>query len=531
MWFTLILLLPKINYAVERDCANISCDHNNVKVCGVHTNEYKVVSFRLFEDKCAMQKFECETGMKGFKPTRMEHCKKVLSLNYRRNSNFVQNNTAEEQEAQIEGIVSSNTNTEFDIKDTTHSYEHSTCIQCDCNAKPDPLCAIRAKKARFIIRWFHDKCHMLQYNCENKLNFTETDDYICVGNKKYQKLKHDLSKVTVKTTAVTDHMEVIETNKPDLENQSCIQHECISDERTVCAIRAEAERFIIRWFNDTCHMLQYNCEKKVEFNVTEDFLCNGDKDFTDEGDEDVIEYNDIISQVENNTQLLEEAEQLEYVEATTYEESYKTEDVDEENLLPSNIVVSTYNINDDINKTVHEFFAATHKTGIEMEEIGIEDARRMLVKYTGPLNFFKPRAFVPANYTPIEDMDDSEYHEYYPLAKFCYHKCPKKCPDFYRPVCGARIDNKKQTPFLFYPNHCYMDKAKCNMYWNDYKGTNLTEIEEMGFIFCGGFKVMNMYYMYPIIRLLQRMGRIKKKGKAHFVMRNLGSFPFHLQGK
>ncbi|XP_047991783.1 uncharacterized protein LOC125230612 isoform X2 [Leguminivora glycinivorella] len=415
MWFTLILLLPKINYAVERDCANISCDHNNVKVCGVHTNEYKVVSFRLFEDKCAMQKFECETGMKGFKPTRMEHCKKVLSLNYRRNSNFVQNNTAEEQEAQIEGIVSSNTNTEFDIKDTTHSYEHSTCIQCDCNAKPDPLCAIRAKKARFIIRWFHDKCHMLQYNYE--------------------------------------------------------------------------------------------------------------------GDEDVIEYNDIISQVENNTQLLEEAEQLEYVEATTYEESYKTEDVDEENLLPSNIVVSTYNINDDINKTVHEFFAATHKTGIEMEEIGIEDARRMLVKYTGPLNFFKPRAFVPANYTPIEDMDDSEYHEYYPLAKFCYHKCPKKCPDFYRPVCGARIDNKKQTPFLFYPNHCYMDKAKCNMYWNDYKGTNLTEIEEMGFIFCGGFKVMNMYYMYPIIRLLQRMGRIKKKGKAHFVMRNLGSFPFHLQGK
>ncbi|XP_063535953.1 uncharacterized protein LOC134745796 [Cydia strobilella] len=530
MWFWLLLLLPKINYANEQDCANTTCDHNNVSVCGVRTGGSNEVSFRLFEDKCAMQKFECETGMKGFRSISMEYCNQALSLDARRNSNLIQNITAEEQESQIEGS-SLSTNTALNITGTTDISEHSTCIQCDCTAKAEPICAIRAEGARFIIKWFHDKCHMFQYNCENNVNFTETDDYICFGDKSYQISKENLSIELVET----EDTEMIETEKLDLGNQTCIQHECISDDRLICAIRTEAERFIIRLFNDTCHMQQYNCEKQVNFSVTDDFLCARDNDFTeiDGSEEDILTFDDVIEEVENNTQLLEEAEQAEDSETTTLdnEKRYKVEISDEENSLPRNLVVSTFNINDNINHTVNKFFAASHTTGIHLEELENENTRRMQVQYTGPINVFAPRMFRPANYTPIDDLPDEEYYDYQPLVKYCFHRCPKKCPDFYRPVCGGRIDNKKQTPFLFYKNHCYMDKAKCHMYWAGYKSNNLTEIEEMGFIFCGGYKIMNMMYMFPLIRILQKMGRIRKKGKIHFVMRNLGQFPAHLQGK
>ncbi|XP_063383471.1 uncharacterized protein LOC134669773 [Cydia fagiglandana] len=529
MWFWLLLFLPKINYAKEQDCANIACDHNNVNVCGVRSGGSKEVSFRLFEDTCAMLKFECETGMKDFRSISMEYCNQTLSLDARRNSNLRQNITAE-QESQIEDS-SLRTNTTLDITDTTDISEHSTCIQCDCTAKAEPICAIRAEGARFIIKWFHDKCHMFQYNCENNMNFTETHDYICVEDKNYQISKENSSTGPVATTEETDDTEIIETDKPDLENQTCIQDECISDEKVICAIRTEAERFIIRSFNDTCHMLQHNCEKQVNFSVTDDFLCARDNDLQDGSKEDILPFNDVIEKVEN-TQLSEEVEHAEDLETTLdSEKRYKVEKPDEEDLLPRNLVVSTFNINDNINQTVDRFFAASHTTGIQLEKIENEDTRRMQVKYTGPINIFAPRMFRPANYTGINSLPDEEYFEYQPLVKYCFHKCPKKCPDFYRPVCGGRIDSKKQTPFLFYKNHCYMDRAKCHMFWAGYKGNNLTEIEEMGFIFCGGYKIMNMMYMFPLIRILQKMGRIRKKGKIHFVMRNLGQFPAHLQGK
>lgn len=132
----------------------------------------------------------------------MEFCNQALSLDAGHDSKSVENIAFTQQTEDSDPSVP-NTITTFDLTDTPNILEDRTCIECDCNSKSKTICAVRADGERFIIRWFADKCHMLQYNCENNVNFTETDDYICAGDKNYRIDNH--SKEPNKTTEETQN--------------------------------------------------------------------------------------------------------------------------------------------------------------------------------------------------------------------------------------------------------------------------------------------------------------------------------------
>lgn len=122
-------------------------------------------------------------------------------------------------------------------------------------------------------------------------------------------------------------------------------------------------------------MLQYNCEKKLNFSVIDDFICAGDNNVTEKysSDEEVLTtYDDVMVEAQNISNLLESAEEV-YPETTDLNNKHSDMlNEYEEKSLPNKVVVSTYNMNDNINQTIDDFFAASHSTGIQIQVMSYE---------------------------------------------------------------------------------------------------------------------------------------------------------------
>ncbi|XP_037868213.2 uncharacterized protein LOC119628782 [Bombyx mori] len=140
----------------------------------------------------------------------------------------------------------------------------------------------------------------------------------------------------------------------------------------------------------------------------------------------------------------------------------------------------------------------------------------MLIKYAGPVKVFEPWVKIPKN------ISEDYYH--YPTLASCYHRCPSKCPDTYAPVCGV-AGVVAREPALMFQNHCYMDVAQCKMKWENKSPTaSSSNYIESTFLFCLGDELSSLYRFLPLVRTLQRMGRLKKKGYFRYKFRNMKFF-------
>ncbi|KAI8437052.1 hypothetical protein MSG28_010424 [Choristoneura fumiferana] len=257
------------------------------------------------------------------------------------------------------------------------------------------------------------------------------------------------------------------------EASNCLQ-ECEPDSRTICGIREEDAGFRIKLFKNKCDMIQHNCRRKVNFSATDDYVCNNDEARTE-----VVE-----SKKTNNTLII--------VDASLFYDG-------------------------NINHTIDNFFAATHVVNMPLQELDKsvvnETTRRRLVANAGPVVIYQPWVKIPKNVS--EDI----YHR--PTLASCYHKCPTKCPNTYAPVCGVP-GMKAREPSLMFQNHCYMDVAQCKMNYEDIGPTAVSSAYiESPFIFCMGEQLSRMYVLLPLVRTLQHMGRLRRKGRFRYRLRDM----------
>ncbi|XP_045483958.1 uncharacterized protein LOC123689136 [Pieris rapae] len=167
---------------------------------------------------------------------------------------------------------------------------------------------------------------------------------------------------------------------------------------------------------------------------------------------------------------------------------------------------------DNVNESIDSFFAATHVFDLPVKEMDPFNTRRRLIKNAGPVKIFVPLIVIP------KEKKNDTYHR--PTLSTCYHTCPTKCPDTYAPVCGV-AGIMAREPALMFKNHCFMDVAQCKMFWENKSSTShSSSYIESSFLFCMGDEMNALYRFLPAIRTLQRMGRLKKKGKFRLKMKN-----------
>ncbi|XP_060803368.1 uncharacterized protein LOC106137896 [Amyelois transitella] len=267
----------------------------------------------------------------------------------------------------------------------------------------------------------------------------------------------------------------------------CADLDCFEGEpKRVCGVREEGEGYRIRLFKNNCQLNKYNCQNKEHFEQTDDYLCN---------DVEITEFDDEIDVPVNSTG---------------------------ENVQKHLFIIdgSFLNFNGNVNETIDNFFAATHVLDLPVREIPGNDmnepARRMVLSKFGPQKVFKPWIHIPKN------RSDDHFHK--PTLSSCYHKCPTKCPDTYAPVCGMP-GNVAREPSLMFQNHCFMDIAQCKMFWEDKSSTaESSAYIESSFMFCLGDEMNGMFRFLPLVRTLQHMGRLKKKGRFRYKFNNMRFF-------
>ncbi|XP_049884549.1 uncharacterized protein LOC126379773 [Pectinophora gossypiella] len=178
------------------------------------------------------------------------------------------------------------------------------------------------------------------------------------------------------------------------------------------------------------------------------------------------------------------------------------------------------------NHTIDNFFNATHMFPMPIRDIKStmnKSTRRVLVKWMGPVNVYEPLTQIPA-------ITNTTFM-YQPLLSSCYHKCPEQCPDIYSPVCGSRPTNTLLPGFMF-KNHCYMDAASCYIHFNKYNLFDNGKVYppptyiETTWLFCIGDQTASaVSRLLPALRVLQHLGRIKKRRKTfHYQFRNMRNF-------
>ncbi|CAK1551268.1 unnamed protein product [Leptosia nina] len=255
-----------------------------------------------------------------------------------------------------------------------------------------------------------------------------------------------------------------------IEKNNC-RHNC--DEQKideVCGIREDGDGYRIKEFTNKCEMANHNCENNAQYIKTDLFICKS-----------AIENTDVNNQIDTIRNL---------------------------------VVVSGGMLgrSDNFNESIDNFFAGTHVFDLPVKEMDPHNTRRRLIKNAGPVKIFVPLIVIP------KEKQNDTWHQ--PTLSTCYHKCPTKCPDTYAPVCGV-AGIMAREPALMFKNHCFMDVAQCKMFWENKSSTShSSSYIESSFLFCMGDEMNGLYRFLPAIRTLQRMGRLKKKGKFRVKLKN-----------
>ncbi|XP_038220570.1 uncharacterized protein LOC119838623 [Zerene cesonia] len=269
----------------------------------------------------------------------------------------------------------------------------------------------------------------------------------------------------------------------NIEN-NCIFDDCKNtNDKEVCGIRQDGPGYRIRLFRNICELSKENCKENTNFIQTDLFICKSafnESETTERNVFNVINRN-IADQI---------------------------------NAIKNLVIINGAMLgeNTDINDTIDNFFAATHVFDLPMKEMNPLNTRRRLIKNAGPIKIFVPLIDIP------KEKKNDTYHQ--PTLSSCYHKCPTKCPDTYAPVCGVPGIVARE-PALMFKNHCFMDVAQCKMFWENKSSTShSSSYIESSFLFCMGDEMNALYRFLPAIRTLQRMGRLKKKGKFRAKLKN-----------
>ncbi|KAJ2949294.1 hypothetical protein O0L34_g6243 [Tuta absoluta] len=389
------------------------------------------------------------------------------------------------------------------------------CIEeCPLQVANETICGIVDQIAGVKARLFINECEMGKYNCKKNSSFYSADDFICNGLVLPQKEKPKCTNI-------------------------CPEH---ARNKTICGIRKLGEGVKARLFKNECDMMIYNCKNNLAFNATDDFICNG-LDLPKETSK--IDCSKICTAQRSETicgireqgkgfkvrLFANECEMMIYncENKLTFNQ---TDDLACGGLvLPQklttkprtpqrrkNIIVVDANMFDntgDINQTIDNFFSGTRMFDMPVQDVSHSinaTTRRVLINLFGPVVVFKPWVHIP------KKRKNDTWH--LPLINSCYHKCPTTCPDVYAPVCGSP-GTVAREPNVMFQNHCMMDAAQCKMKWEDASPTAITSAYiEATFLFCLGMKLYGLYRFLPLIRTLQHMGRLKKKGNFHIRLRN-----------
>ncbi|KAM3965280.1 uncharacterized protein ACR2FA_000665 [Aphomia sociella] len=300
----------------------------------------------------------------------------------------------------------------------------------------------------------------------------------------------------------------INVSKDDNKIEFCANLDCIEESKdNTCGIRVFGDGFQLRLFVNVCELLKYGCQVEDEkaYGLINIEYCQHALNNTNT--------NEIIL---NNKKILEDNE----IKSNTKANCLEHDCSPEKNSTYFIIDGSLINYNNDINNTIDNFFAATHVFDLPVKEVPPNDlntnTRRMLLNRFGPQKVFKPWITIPKN------ISDDHYHK--PTLSSCYHTCPKKCPETYAPVCGVPGIVARE-PTLMFQNHCFMDIAQCKMFWEDKSDTaQSSSYIESSFLFCLGDEMNGLYRFLPLVRTLQHMGRLKKRGHFRYKLKNLRFF-------
>ncbi|CAG4958581.1 unnamed protein product [Parnassius apollo] len=354
-------------------------------------------------------------------------------------------------------------------------------LRCD-DLSNVSVCGIKEEVEGFRLKLFKNECQLLRYGC----NVGNDETYGIINleycNKAFSNEEYEKQQINNEFTGSL-YEEGTEINR----TENCMNINCklTNETRNICGLKEDGAGYKVRLFNNKCELMKHNCEENKVFVETDLFICKS---------------------VFTNSSINDKAN--------------KMEPKDMVNDTIQNLVIVNTNILDyknDINNTIETFFAATHVKDLPIREFSPnvvnEITRRRLIKIAGPVKVFEPYTIIPKN------ISDDYMHS--PTLQSCYHKCPEKCPDTYAPVCGEP-GNIAREPTLMFQNHCFMDKAQCKMRWENKSPTAMSSayVETM-FVFCLGDQLNAMHRFLPLVKTLQRMGRLKKKGRFRYRLRNL----------
>ncbi|KPJ10159.1 hypothetical protein RR48_04982 [Papilio machaon] len=355
------------------------------------------------------------------------------------------------------------------------------CKNLNCDEWPNiHVCGIREESDGFRLKLFESECQLLEYGCK-----VDNDKTYGLINLEY-----------CKKAFIQDYYPNADLNNKTVEEHKGKTDECTkinctltNKEKRICGLKKYGAAYKVRIFKNECELKKHNCDTKSEFVETDLFICNS------------LLSNDSTSSNDNPIKSNEEPKDI----------------------ILNNIVVIDGNMlgyKNNINDTIETFFAATHVLDMPMREISPdfvnEITRRRQIKIAGPIKVFQPWTTIPSNIT------DDYLHS--PTLSSCFHKCPTKCPDTYAPVCGVPGIVARE-PSLMFQNHCFMDVAQCKMRWEDKSPTAISSSYiESSFMFCLGDQLNAMYRFLPLVRTLQHMGRLKKKGRFKYKLRNMRFF-------
>ncbi|XP_014364941.2 uncharacterized protein LOC106716029 [Papilio machaon] len=354
------------------------------------------------------------------------------------------------------------------------------CKNLNCDEWPNlNVCGIREESDGFRLKLFESECQLLEYGCK-----VDNDETYGLINLEY-----------CKKAFIQDFYPNADLNNKTVEvhkgkTDECTKINCtLTNKEKICGLKKHGAGYKVRIFKNECELKKHNCDTKSEFVETDLFICNS---------------------LSSN------------VSTTSNENTIKSNE-EPKDIILNNIVVIDGNMlgyKNNINDTIETFFAATHVLDMPMREVSPdfvnEITRRRQIKIAGPIKVFQPWTTIPSNIT------DDYLHS--PTLSSCFHKCPTKCPDTYAPVCGVPGIVARE-PSLMFQNHCFMDVAQCKMRWEDKSPTAISSSYiESSFMFCLGDQLNAMYRFLPLVRTLQHMGRLKKKGRFKYKLRNMRFF-------
>ncbi|XP_047503812.1 uncharacterized protein LOC125048904 [Pieris napi] len=288
-------------------------------------------------------------------------------------------------------------------------------------------------------------------------------------------------------------------NEFNIKQLTVDNHQCdvnlICNNTEICAIREEGEGYIVKRFPNRCELHKHNCKTNIKYTETELFIC--ESALIDKQINDIDNRGNQINDIDNRGNQINDIDNRE------------SQINDIKNLV---IINGGMLGTDNVNESIDSFFAATHVFDLPVKEMDPFNTRRRLIKNAGPVKIFVPLIMIP------KEKKNDTYHR--PTLSTCYHTCPTKCPDTYAPVCGV-AGIMAREPALMFKNHCFMDVAQCKMFWENKSSTShSSSYIESSFLFCMGDEMNALYRFLPAIRTLQRMGRLKKKGKFRLKMKN-----------